>query len=154
MPVVAEERGQKVYHHYVVYYPFIECETIGFRSASPLRQDARPGGRQPIGADAELTHQSDVLGPAVIMIAGDIARVLAEDVAGLGAESVPDRRPAAILPDLALDLVSRGRRAPEKPAGEVFRHDAPPVPARSIGPSRWKAAAPPSNIAPPILSHN
>src|SRR5271155_4184197 len=61
------------------------------------------------------------------MIAGYIARVLAENVAGLVAEGVPDRGPASILPDRALDLVSRGRGAPEKAVGGAFRHDVPLV---------------------------
>src|SRR5436309_3079979 len=71
------------------------------------------------------------------MVAGDIARILAEDGAGLVAESVPDRRLATIFPDRALDLVSRSRGAPEKPVGEAFRHDVPLV-SRLVN---WRRAA-------------
>src|SRR4029077_5494218 len=60
----------------------------------------------------------------MIMVAGDIARILTEDVAGLMAERVPDRRPASVIPDSTFDLVGRGRRAPEKSVGEAFRHCA------------------------------
>src|SRR5579885_3082523 len=38
--------------------------------ASALGQDARPGGRKPVGLHTKPVHQLDVLGVAVVVIAG------------------------------------------------------------------------------------
>ena len=56
--------------------------------------------------------------PAMVMVAGDIAVVAAKDLSGQVAEGVPNRRPAPVLPGRALDLVGRGRRAPQKTVGK------------------------------------
>ena len=62
------------------------------------------------------------------MIAGDIASFLAEDVAGLVAESVPNRWLASIHPfSASSSRKPRSRRPIGQPVGEAFRHDVPLV---------------------------
>src|SRR5688572_17990196 len=82
--------------------------------ATTGRQNARPGNREPVGADAEIAHQRDVLGVAVIVIAGDIASIAVGNTAGYATVSVPDARPAPIDLRCAFDLVARGRDAPNE----------------------------------------
>ena len=48
-------------------------------------------------ADAEIVHQTDVFGIAVVMIAGDVSRITVGDAPRLAAIGVPDARAAAVL---------------------------------------------------------
>src|SRR5206468_11034850 len=98
--------------HHRVDEAVVEFEPLAVYRPSALGQDARPGGRQAIGADAELAHQRHILGPAMIMVARDITGVVAENRPGQTGEGVPDRRPPAVLPHRALDLIGRRRGAP------------------------------------------
>src|SRR5207248_2707627 len=79
-----------------------------------LRQHARPGDRETIRLQADLAHQGDVIAPAVIVIAGNIAVVIVMHFAGRMAETIPDRLALAVLVPGALDLVGRSRRAPDE----------------------------------------
>jgi len=83
-----------------------------------LGLDPRPGDREPVGGDAELGHQRDVLLEPVVVVARHVARVAASDLAGGPAERVPDRGTAAVFVDGPLDLVGGGGGAPEEPLGE------------------------------------
>src|SRR5690606_24983080 len=55
-----------------------------------------------------------VLGPAVVVVARDVAGVAAGDRARDPRERVPDGRRAPVLGDRALDLVRRGGGAPHE----------------------------------------
>src|SRR4029079_11843833 len=59
-------------------------------------------------------HQRDVVLEAVVVVAGGLAAVALEHGALLPAERVPDGGAAAVLVGGALDLVGRGRDAPEE----------------------------------------
>ena len=63
-------------------------------------------------------HQVEVLGPAVVVVAGHVTVVVVVDRAGTVGERVPDAGAASVLGDGALDLVRRGGDAPDEPFGE------------------------------------
>src|SRR5262249_33108857 len=117
IPVIKADPRLDVFCQHGLAPLVIECEPLWVWSAAALRQNARPGGRQPVGAYAELAHQRDIFGPPMIVVAGNVARIAAEGITRLMAEAVPDRGPATILPDGTLDLVSRGRDAPANRVG-------------------------------------
>ena len=102
----------------------VEFEAFDVCLAAPFRQDSRPTGRQAISAEAKFAHQRYVLGPAVIMIAGNIAGVAIHDLAGQMTKSVPDRRTAAVLSDRSLDLERCGRRSPKETVRKAGCHAA------------------------------
>src|SRR5439155_23828712 len=71
---------------------------------------------------AELAHQRHILGPAMIMVASDVTGIVAQNPPRQTGEGVPDRRPAAVLPHCALDLIGRRRGAPQETVGKARRH--------------------------------
>ncbi len=102
--------------------------------------DPRPGDGEPVGVDAEVAQQRDVLPDPPDVVAGDPAVGAVPDPAGLAAERVPDAVPPVL--GVPLDLERGGRRSPDEPrreAGQVqalvrARHgptlDGPPAAAR------------------------
>jgi hypothetical protein len=96
--------------------PVVEREPLRVDLARAGRLDPRPGDREPVAAHAEPLHQRDVLGPAVVVVAGLRPAAAVLDPARLGGEGVPDAGPAAVLGDRALDLVRRGA-GPEGESG-------------------------------------
>ena len=76
--------------------------------------DARPGGREAVGLQAEVGHQRDVVTVSVVVVARDIPVVHADDRAGDAAEGIPDRIAATVLVGGALDLVRGRGRAEEE----------------------------------------
>src|SRR5207237_991468 len=76
--------------------------------AGPRGNDPRPADREAIRAEAELAHELDVLPPAVIVVAGDVAGLAGGDRAGAPAELIPDGRSLPVLVVRALELVCRG----------------------------------------------
>src|SRR5690349_3572921 len=107
--MVEADPGFDVGRHDRVDKAVIELQSLFVRPAPSLRKDAGPSGGQTVGADAELAHQRHVLRPAMVMVASDVTVVATQGLAGKVAERIPDRRPAPVLGDGALDLVS-GRR--------------------------------------------
>ena len=103
------------------------------------REEARPRDREPVCVHAQLAEQLDVVAPAVVVVARDVAGAAAFDRAGRVRERVPDRRAAPVLVDRALDLIRRGRRAPEKAVRESL-HASP----------RSSASSHPSSSTPPL----
>ena len=95
----------------------IEVDALLVRGAHPGGLDPGPGDAEAIRVEAVGSDEVDVLGPAVIVVAGDIPGVAVCDVAGRVTEGVPDGWAAAILVDGALDLVAGGGGSP----GEVRR---------------------------------
>lgn len=114
-----DARGEQAVHQAVV-----EVEPLGVDRAAPRRLDARPRDREPVGVDAEVPHERDVLGPPVVVVAGDVAGVAVADAARRVRERVPDGRSSPVLGRRALDLVRGGGDAP----AEAVRnpHPAPP----------------------------
>ncbi len=117
----------------------VEAARVGRAAAAGL--DARPGDREAVGRHPERGHQRDVVAVAVVVVAGDLAGVALEDLAGGGAERVPDARPASPVADGPLDLVGGGRACPRRtlagipgpaPPGQIRRHGhaAAPHPIR------------------------
>src|SRR5690606_31579725 len=84
----------------------------GPRPLALLGLDAAPLDREPVGADAEVGDERDVLLPAVPRV----ARV----AGGLGRRRVGVVLPGppVVVPVAALDLVRGGRGAPEEAVGE------------------------------------
>jgi hypothetical protein len=96
----------------------VEGEPPFVRSASSLREDARPGDREAIGGCPEFTEEPDIIRPAVIVVAGDIAGVPLKGLSWRVAEGVPDRRPATILAYRTFYLVCSSRGTPEETVRE------------------------------------
>ena len=86
----------------------------GIGPVASIRHDARPGYGKPVRAHAQLTHERQVLGPAVVVIAGHVAAVAVQHLAGGMAEGVPDRRSAAVRVYGALDLIGRRGHPPHE----------------------------------------
>ena len=93
--------------------------------AHALRDQPRPGDREAIVLDAQLLHERDVLAEAMHMVAGHVAVVPLQNPARLVGKAIPDGRPLAALEGSALDLIGRGRRAPDEILSEA--HGVPPV---------------------------
>ena len=96
-------------------------------------KDARPGDREPIGVEAAARQPFNVLDPAMIVVAGDVAGVAILHRARRVREHVPDALAAPVLLDRAFDLIARGRSAPD----EIRRETR--LPARLV---RCSAAMP------------
>jgi hypothetical protein len=91
--------------------PAVEVDASPVERSLPVRLHARPSDREAIGLQAELRHQVEVLAPAVVVVAGDLAGLAAGHRAGHAAEGVPDRVAAPVLAHRSLDLVRRRGRA-------------------------------------------
>jgi hypothetical protein len=107
----------------------VEADAARVERAAPVRLHPRPGDREAVALDPHRREQVEVLAPAVVVVAGDVAGVPVDDVAGRVAEAVPDRLAAAVLVPRALDLVRRGRRA-ELEARRVAGRGLLPLPFR------------------------
>jgi hypothetical protein len=134
--------------------PAVEVEALAQRRAEAVGLDPRPGDREAVGLDLQRLDQVEVLAPAVVVVAGDVAGLAADDVALLVDEAVPVRLAAAVLADGALDLVGRGgdaeaeagrdrgrRRRGRRGAGRRLR-GAHPFTAPAVRPftsQRWVA---------------
>ncbi|CAM5464675.1 hypothetical protein SHIRM173S_13149 [Streptomyces hirsutus] len=72
-----------------------------------------------MGADAQVAQQGDVLGVAVVVVAGDVSGVAALHRAG-GCDCRCPRSTGRdrVLPDRSLDLVGRGRGAEDESGRE------------------------------------
>src|SRR5690606_25009317 len=79
-----------------------------------FREDAAPGDREAVGLHAKFAHEADVLAPAAILVAGDVARVAVQHHARPAHEAVPDARARAVGQGRAFDLVRRGRAPPKE----------------------------------------
>ena len=109
--------------------PVVEVEPGRVDAAPALGQDARPGDREPERVEAELAHQRDVVAVAVVEVARDRAVVAVPDLAGRGAEPVPDAFAAAVFARRAFDLVRGGCGAPDEVGweqlSELTGHELP-----------------------------
>jgi len=98
--------------------PTVEIDAFLVHRPASVRHDPRPSDAEAIVLDAEVGHQLHIVLIAVIVIAGDVARVAAVGAARGVAEGVPDARLAAVFRRGAFDLVGRGGRSPPETLGE------------------------------------
>ena len=105
VPVVEGDKGRDPRRQQAVDQPVVEGNALGRCRAGTAGLDARPGQREAIGIELELAHQGYVFRPAVIMIAGHVARALVDYHPRLPAEPVPDALALAAGCRRALDLV-------------------------------------------------
>ena len=103
-----------------VHQPGVEVDALGVERPGPARLDPRPGHREPVGLQAEVLDQRDVLGPPVVVIVGDVAGVAVQHLARGPAEGVPDGRsrgrPRRSAPSIWYDAVADPQR---KSVGKV-----------------------------------
>src|SRR5262249_57493444 len=82
------------------------------------RQNARPRGRKPISGKIAACEQIDIVAPAVIVVAGDIAGIAILHAPRRMGEDIPDAFAASVFVDGAFDLIARRRRAPDEVGGK------------------------------------
>ena len=124
IPVIKAEPRLDAGRQERIDQPVVESEPRLVRRPSPRRQESRPRHRKAVGLNAEALHQADVLGIAMVMVAGDVAGVLVGDLA-LQAVGIPDAKPPAVLARRALDLKCRRRYAPDEVAPQSRRRWKP-----------------------------
>src|SRR5271156_6217850 len=73
VPVIETKPRRNATRDQAIDQPVVEIEAAWFDVASARRQDAGPSRREAVGHKAATREQLDVVAPAVIMIAGDIA---------------------------------------------------------------------------------
>jgi len=97
--------------------PIVERKSGLVDPPPPLRQQPRPGDREPVRLHTQRLHQRDILGIAVVMVAGLVAGVAIGDAAS-GTAGIPHARAAAVFARRALDLKARCGHPPNKSSGE------------------------------------
>ena len=120
VPVEERRDGLDPVREQLVDEAVVEIEAGLVHAPAAAGNDARPRDGEAERVEAELAHERDVLGIAVVEVAGDVARVAVPHLAGRRGEPVPDTLAAPVLGGRAFDLVRRGRSAPE----EAGRQDA------------------------------
>src|SRR3954471_9724366 len=91
-----DPRGEQV-----VDEPVVEVETGLVHPAAAFGKDAWPGDREAERVEPELAHELDVLWIPMVEVARDRAGVTAPNLAGRGAEAIPDALAAPVLVDRA-----------------------------------------------------
>ena len=120
VPVVEGEPGQDAGVEELVDEAAVEVEAGGV-DVAVARLDARPAGGEAVGVEAQLAHDRDVAGGAVVVVDGDLEVVTVGDRAGHAGEGVPDGVLLAVLVRCALDLGGGGGRSPEERRQEQGR---------------------------------
>lgn len=95
----------------------VVIDTLQIGSSGALGKDARPGDRETVGPDAQIAHQGDVLGIAMVGVVGVVAVGAAHDAARLVREHIPDRGTPTVDLDRAFHLVGCRRRTPDNASG-------------------------------------
>src|SRR5437660_643961 len=98
--------------------PVVEIEAGLVERPASFRQNPGPRDREPISVDAKFAKQFQVLGPAMIVVAGNVPGLASRYCPRRVSEDVPDGKALAVLIPGALNLVRRRRHAPEEPLGE------------------------------------
>jgi len=93
--------------------PIIEIEACFICLAAPKGKHPRPGDREAIRVYAKIAHQRHVFFIAIVVIAGDVARVIVLAASGRGV-SIWDTFAAAALFRRAFDLEARRRHTPHE----------------------------------------
>src|SRR4029078_7172122 len=97
----------------------VEVEPALIDLAASLRQDARPGNREAVGPQTQLLHQRDILAPAVVVVAGQVAGAAVLDTPWRMSKAIPDRLALAVFIPGTFDLVGSGCRAPQEALGKA-----------------------------------
>ena len=116
VPVVEGGHRRDAGLEQAVDQPVVEGEPRLVHRAAALGLHPGPGDREAVAVGAQARHQREVLGPAVVVVAGDVTAAAVDDATGLGRERVPDAGAPAVLASGALDLVRR-RTGTEAEAG-------------------------------------
>ncbi len=105
----------------LVHQAAVEVQAALDGGAAAGRLHPGPGDGEAVRAEPQVLHQRHVVAVAVVVVDSDVTGVPAGRLPGGVAEGVPDRGRAAVLAHRALDLVRRGRGAPEEGRGEGHR---------------------------------
>ena len=111
VPVIERRDGLDPPLEQVLHEPPVEGHALHVQRAATVRLHARPGDRDAVALEPERGHQVEVLGPAVVVVARDVAGVAVQHGTRDRAEAVPDRLATPVLARGALDLVRSRRRA-------------------------------------------
>src|SRR5215831_4034156 len=101
-----------------VQEPVVEAEPGLVHRARACREHPTPRDREPIRAEPERVHERDILAPASVVIAGDVAGRAAPGATGRVRKPVPVAGPGAVSERRALDLIGGSRCAPQESGGE------------------------------------
>src|SRR4029453_15396833 len=82
VPMEDRDHGRDAGREELIDQPIVEIETLHVWRAVPVRLDARPGQREPIGRDAKFFDQRYVLGHPMVVVASDIGALAIHDIAG------------------------------------------------------------------------
>ena len=114
IPVVERDERANTSLQQRIHESLVEVQATLVDRARPIGDHPRPADGAAVGVEAKRADQRDVLAPAVIVIAGDVAGLAGRDRPGHPRERVPDRRSFAIRVMTALDLIRGGRGAKEE----------------------------------------
>src|SRR5271155_2662817 len=118
IPVVEAKPGSNPAGDESIDQAVVKIEAAVLDRAGAGRQNTRPRGREPIGVEAAAREPFDVLDPAVIVVASDIAGVAPLHPPRRVRIDIPDALAAAVLLDRTLDLIARRRGAPDETRGK------------------------------------
>lgn len=120
IPVVEGGEGGDTRLQQPVHQATVEVETGLVDFAPSVGQNARPSDGEAIGLQPQFLHHPNVVGPAVVVIAGHIARVAVVHFARRAAEAIPDGFALAVFVPRAFDLKSSRCAAPleARPEGQ------------------------------------
>ncbi|MNH06846.1 hypothetical protein D3C79_662250 [compost metagenome] len=92
----------------------VEADPGFVHLSPPLRQQPRPGDRKSIGLHAQFGHQRHVFPEAMIVIDRHVAVGALIGSTGQMGKQIPVGQALAVGIMAALNLIRRGRRAPEE----------------------------------------
>src|SRR6516225_6860751 len=118
VPMIEAQPRRDAVRHEPIDQALVKVEAARLDRAAAGRQNARPRGRKPISGKIAACEQIDIVAPAVIVVAGDIAGIAVLHAPGRVGEDVPDALAASVFVDRAFDLIARGRRAPYEVGGK------------------------------------
>ena len=117
VPVIEAQPRRDGARRKPVDQPIVEIKTARLHDAGAIGQNARPRRREAIIGEAAAREQLDIFRPAMIVVAGDVAGIVALHPSRRMRKDVPDAFAAAVEIDRAFDLIARRRSAPN----EIFR---------------------------------
>ena len=112
VPVIERGKGLDPGLEQFIYQATVEVHALRVGLANPIREDARPGDREPVGLDPHVSHHDHVILVAAIVIDRDVASVPILHLSRGVRIRVRYRLALAIRVWRALNLVGRGGDAP------------------------------------------
>src|ERR1700680_4163983 len=119
-----------------IHQAVVIIDAFGIRRAGPGRLNASPRDRKAVAVQIKRPHQGNVLPPAMIGVASQVARVAVSDFAWSVREAVPNGLALAVFIPRAFNLVGGGGRAPEKSLRKCDRGRSVELMSRRAGWSR------------------